>query len=62
MLGWKPHPDSEKLTLVDIDAGKAGEHTIVCGALNVRESCFVAVALENAKLPDGMVIGKRNIR
>ena len=30
VLAWKPHPDSDKLGLVDVDAGLHGKHTIVC--------------------------------
>jgi phenylalanyl-tRNA synthetase beta chain len=34
----------------------------VCGAPNAQTSKFVAVALENAELPGGLVIGRRAIR
>lgn len=59
---WKPHPDSDKLGLVQVDAGKRGEHEIVCGASNAQTAQYVAVALENAKLPGGLVIARRAIR
>jgi len=62
VLGWKPHPDSDKLWLVDIDAGKHGKHEIVCGAANAKISHYVPVALENAVLPGGLVIARRPIR
>lgn len=62
VLGWKPHPDSDKLGLVQVDAGLSGQHEIVCGAANAQTSKFVAVALENAQLPGGLVIGRRAIR
>jgi phenylalanyl-tRNA synthetase beta chain len=51
VLAWKPHPDSDKLGLVDIDAGGNGKHTIVCGAANAKTAHYVPVALENATLP-----------
>ena len=62
VLGWKPHPDSDKLGLVQVDTGLFGQHEIVCGAANAQTSKFVAVALENAQLPGGLVIGRRAIR
>ncbi len=62
VLGWKPHPDSDKLWLVDIDAGKHWKYEIVCGAANAKSSHYVPVALENATLPGGLVIARRPIR
>jgi phenylalanyl-tRNA synthetase beta chain len=62
VLAWKPHPDSDKLGLVQVDAGKCGKHEIVCGAPNAKTSKYVAVALENAELPGGLVITRREIR
>jgi len=47
---------------VDIDAGKCGKHTIVCGAANAKTAHYVPVALENATLPGGLVIARRPIR
>jgi phenylalanyl-tRNA synthetase beta chain len=62
VLNWKPHPDSDKLGLVEVDAGKCGKHEIVCGAANAKTSKYVPVALENAELPGGLVIARRAIR
>ncbi|MEI6710733.1 MAG: hypothetical protein WCK88_00175 [bacterium] len=62
VLAWNPHPDSDKLGLVDIDAGKNGKHTIVCGAVNAKIAHYVPIALENATLPGGLVIARRPIR
>lgn len=62
VLSWNPHPDSDKLGLVQIDAGKNGKHEIVCGASNAKTSEYIAVALEDAQLPGGLVISRRAIR
>jgi phenylalanyl-tRNA synthetase beta chain len=62
VLGWKPHPDSDKLGLVQIDAGESGQHEIVCGAPNAKTSKYVPVALEHAVLPGGLTIARRAIR
>ncbi len=62
ILSWKPHPDSDKLWLVQVDAGVHGQHEIVCGAPNAKTAQYGAVALENAELPGGLVISRRAIR
>ncbi len=62
VIAWKPHPDSDKLGLVQVDTGKCGQHEIVCGAPNAKTSKYVPVALENAKLPGGLIIARRAIR
>ena len=30
LISWQPHPDSDKLGLVQVDAGVHGQHQIVC--------------------------------
>lgn len=62
VTSWKPHPDSDKLGLVSVDAGICGQHEIVCGAPNAKTAQYVPVALEHALLPNGLEITKRNIR
>ena len=47
---------------MQIDAGKSGQHEIVCGAPNAKTSTYVPVALEHAHLPGGLVIARRAIR
>lgn len=62
ILAWNPHPDSDKLGLVDIDAGSQWKYTIVCGAENAKTAHYVPVALENATLPGWLIISRRPIR
>jgi phenylalanyl-tRNA synthetase beta chain len=61
VLGTHPHPDADKLKLVDIDTGK-DKRTIVCGAPNVREGLTVAYAPSGATLPGGFTLSKKKIR
>lgn len=59
---WMSHPDSDKLWIVSVDAGKCWKHEIVCGAQNVKFAKYVPLALENAILPGGLTISRRAIR
>ncbi len=45
-----PHPDSDKLSLTQVDTGN-GTVQIVCGAPNVREGLKVIVATEGTHIP-----------
>ena len=55
ILACKKHPDAQKLNVCEVAiGGEEGEYQslqIVCGAKNAREGIFVAVALEEAVLP-----------
>lgn len=61
VLGTRPHPDADKLKLVDIDTGRE-QKTIVCGAPNVREGLTVAYAPSGASLPGGFTLEAKKIR
>ncbi|MDR3236881.1 MAG: phenylalanine--tRNA ligase subunit beta [Spirochaetia bacterium] len=61
ILDVKPHPDSDHLTLVELDTG--GETVkVVCGAPNHRKDDVVALAPSGTVFPDGLVIKKSKIR
>ena len=45
------HPDAQKLSVCQVDVGKAELLQIVCGAQNVFEGALVPVALDGAKIP-----------
>lgn len=55
------HENSDKLHICKVDVGDE-DLQIVCGASNVDEGQFVAVALNGAKLPNGMNIKATKIR
>lgn len=55
------HPNADKLSLCHVDVGSS-VHQIVCGASNVREGLYVAVATLGAQMPSGMVIKPVTLR
>ena len=56
------HPDADRLSVCRVDVGAGEPLDIVCGAPNVAAGQFVLVALNGAKLPNGMNIKKSKIR
>lgn len=61
VLDVSPHPEAEQLFVVRVRAG-AEELTIVTGASNVAAGRLVPVAKPGAKLPDGTVIQRAELR
>ena len=45
------HPDADKLSVCQVDIGAPEPSSIVCGAANVKEGIYVAVAKVNTHLP-----------
>ncbi len=52
----EPHPDADRLKVCKVSVGKGKTLTIVTGAPNVAQGCYVPVALDGARLPDGKEI------
>ncbi len=61
ILSCEKHPDADKLNVCQIDVG-AGVRQIVCGADNVVEAEYVAVATIGAVLPGDFVIKHAKLR
>lgn len=57
-----PHPQADKLTLCEIDAGTGAIIKVVCGASNVRTGLKVALALPGAHLPGDFIIKESVLR
>jgi phenylalanyl-tRNA synthetase beta chain len=57
-----PHPDADKLKLLNVDIGEAEALSIVCGATNMDVGDKVPVATIGTLLPNGMKIKKGRIR
>lgn len=61
VLDVVPHPNADKLSLVDITTGD-GETRVVCGAPNVVAGMVVPYAPSGATLPGGFTLERRKIR
>ena len=62
VIQTKPHPQADRLTLCEIDAGDGVPLAVVCGASNVRPGLMVALAKIGAHLPNGLIIKKTKLR
>lgn len=64
VVGKKPHPDANKLTLVDVITERGGTATqVVCGAVNVPEpGRKVLWAQVGAVLPNGMTLAAKPVK
>ncbi|GAB4311824.1 MAG: phenylalanine--tRNA ligase subunit beta [Candidatus Sumerlaeia bacterium] len=58
----RPHPNAEKLRLATVDYGKGTPLEVVCGAPNIEVGQKVPLALEGAKLPNGVELRRAMIR
>lgn len=56
------HPDADKLTVCQVNAGGGENLQIVCGAPNVRAGMKAPVILPGGSLPDGTRIRKTRLR
>ena len=61
ILSCQKHPDADKLNVCQIDVG-TGVKQIVCGAANVINAEYVAVAMIGAVLPGNLEIKYAKLR
>ncbi len=62
VLDVRPHPDADRIRLVDVDPGDGGPLQICCGASNMSVGDLVALATVGTTMPDGMSIAARRMR
>lgn len=58
----RDHPEADRLTLVDVDAGRGDTAQVVCGARNLSPGDVVPLAPPGATLPGGIELERRKIR
>lgn len=62
VLALRPHPDADKIQLVDVDPGGGTTLQIACGAFNMEVGDLVPLATIGTVMPNGMAIGRRRMR
>ena len=62
VLATRPHPDAERIQLVDVDAGDGEPLQIACGAFNMQPGDLVPLATVGTVMPGGMEIARRKMR
>ena len=62
VLETRPHPNADKVHLVDVDLGDGEALQIVCGAFNMKAGDSVPLATLGTTMPGGMEIARRKMR
>ncbi len=62
VLATRPHPNADKIQLVDVDTGDGEALQIACGAFNMAAGDLVPLATVGTTMPNGMEIGRRKLR
>jgi phenylalanyl-tRNA synthetase beta chain len=62
VLATRPHPNAERIHLVDVDAGDGEALQIACGAFNMAAGDLVPLATVGTTMPGGLEIGRRKMR
>ena len=57
-----PHPDADRIQLVDVDLGDGEALQICCGAFNMAVGDLVPLATLGTTMPGGMEIARRKLR
>src|SRR5690606_32208750 len=62
VTGVRRHPNADRLSLCEVDAGTGETLPVVCGAPNVQVGSFYPFAPVGARLPGGVAIRRAKIR
>jgi phenylalanyl-tRNA synthetase beta chain len=62
VLDLRPHPDADRIQLVDVDAGDGEPLQICCGAFNMAVGDLVPLAPIGTTMGNGMEIARRKMR
>ncbi len=62
VLDLRPHPNADKIQLVDVDAGDGEPLQICCGAFNMAVGDLVPLATLGTVMPGGLEIARRKLR
>ncbi|MEM9201787.1 MAG: phenylalanine--tRNA ligase subunit beta [Actinomycetota bacterium] len=62
VLDLRPHPDADKIQLVDVDRGDGEALQVCCGAFNMTVGDLIPFATIGTVMPNGMEIAQREMR
>ena len=62
VLDVRPHPDADRIQLVDVDAGDGNALQICCGAFNMAVGDLVPLATLGTTMASGLTIERRKLR
>lgn len=62
VLELGPHPDADKIQLVQVDSGDGEALQVCCGAFNMSVGDLIPFATVGTVMPSGMEIGQRKMR
>ena len=62
VLTLSPHPNADKIQLVEVDRGDGEALQICCGAFNMAVGDLVPLATLGTVMPSGMAIERRKLR
>ncbi len=62
VAGLRPHPDADRIQLVDVDGGDGERRQVCCGAFNMSVGDLVPLATVGTTMPSGLEIRRRKMR
>jgi phenylalanyl-tRNA synthetase beta chain len=62
VLALDPHPEADRIQLVEVDAGDGAAVQICCGAFNMAVGDLVPLATIGTVMPSGLEIARRKLR
>ncbi len=62
VLDLRPHPEADRIQLVDVDAGDGQPLQVCCGAFNMTVGDKIPFATIGTVMPNGMEIAQRKLR
>jgi len=62
VLATRPHPDADRIQLVDVDPGDGEALQVCCGAFNMAPGDLVPLATVGTTMPGGIEIARRKMR
>lgn len=62
VVATRPHPDADRIQLVDVDAGDGEVRQVCCGAFNMEAGDLVPLATIGTVMPSGLEIARRKMR